>query len=63
MDLGALQGLIGECGGHLWMTVEPHGDMVVKVHLPLAASSARTPARTSVARSSPGRAVARWFQI
>jgi len=35
LDLGTLQGLVGECGGHLWMTLEPQGDMVAKLHLPL----------------------------
>jgi hypothetical protein len=41
LDLGTLQALVGECGGHLWMTVEPQGDMVAKLHLPLMADSAQ----------------------
>lgn len=62
VDLGALQGLIRECSGHLWMTVEPPGDMVVKIHLPLGASDDRTHPRTSAMRRSRGRMMARWFQ-
>src|SRR4029453_16379946 len=60
VDLGALQQLIGECGGHLWMEVEPPGNMVLKIHLPL---------RTVDAPTRPGnrahlgrvRAMGRWF--
>jgi len=38
VDLGALQELISECGGHLWITAEPGGSMVVKMRLPLRAA-------------------------
>jgi len=38
VDLGALQGLVRECGGHLWMEAEPPGDMTIKIHLPLRAA-------------------------
>jgi hypothetical protein len=34
LDLGVLQSLVGDCGGHLWMAAEPSGDMVLKIHLP-----------------------------
>jgi PAS domain S-box-containing protein len=34
VDLGALQALVSDCGGHLWMMAEPPGDMVLKIHLP-----------------------------
>jgi nitrogen-specific signal transduction histidine kinase len=37
VDLSALQELISECGGHLWITAEPGGSMVVKMRLPLRA--------------------------
>jgi signal transduction histidine kinase len=37
VDLSALQELIAECGGHLWITAEPGGAMVVKMRLPLRA--------------------------
>jgi chromosome segregation ATPase len=38
VDLGTLQELISECGGHLWITAEPGGSMVVKMRLPLRAA-------------------------
>jgi hypothetical protein len=50
VDLGALQGLISECHGHLWMTVEPAGDMVAKIHLPLHPSDESRRVRASVLR-------------
>ncbi|HEX7138105.1 MAG TPA: PAS domain S-box protein [Vicinamibacterales bacterium] len=57
VDLVALQSLIGDCGGHLWMNAEPGGDMEVKIRLPL-----RPPDRSAqMARSSGKRAVSRWF--
>jgi PAS domain S-box-containing protein len=34
VDLGALQALVSDCGGHLWMNAEPPGDMELKIHLP-----------------------------
>jgi hypothetical protein len=34
VDLGALQALVADCGGHLWMEVAPPGDMALKIHLP-----------------------------
>ena len=40
VDLGALQDLIRGCGGHLWVTAVPHGDMVVRIHLPLRSADA-----------------------
>jgi hypothetical protein len=33
-SIGTLQALVSECGGHLWMAVEPPGSMVLKIHLP-----------------------------
>jgi chromosome segregation ATPase len=38
VDLGALQDLISQCGGHLWITAEPGGSMVVRMRLPLRAA-------------------------
>jgi hypothetical protein len=38
VDFGTLQGLVHECGGHLWMEAEPPGDMTIKIHLPLRAA-------------------------
>ena len=34
IDLGPLVALIGEVGGHLWMSAEPAGNMTLQVHLP-----------------------------
>jgi hypothetical protein len=51
VDLGALQALVSDCGGHLWMMAEPPGDMVLKIHLPrrvLDRPDPRTPAKASV---------------
>lgn len=60
VDLGALQALIGDCGGHLWMKAEPGGDMEVKIHLPLRPEDTSTSA--GVVRSARKRSVSRWFQ-
>ena len=38
VDFATLQGLVSECGGHLWMKVQPRGDMVAKIRLPLVSS-------------------------
>ena len=59
VDLGALQALVSGCGGHLWMTVEPPGDMVLKIHLPrrvLDRPDPRPPAKASVRARWIGRA-------
>lgn len=56
VDLGTLQALVTDCGGHLWMTMDPQGDMVLKIHLPrrvLDSLDAPAPAK-------PGRA--RWIE-
>jgi len=62
VDLGALLGLIGDCGGHLWMSAEPSGNMVLKIHLPARVSDAPADARAATPRPERGRAVARWFR-
>ena len=61
VDLGTLQELVAECGGHLWMTVEGGGDMVVKIRLPLVTSYGEPPRRTS-ARGGRVRTLGHWFQ-
>jgi len=38
VDFGTLQGLVHDCGGHLWMEAEPPGDTTIKIHLPLRAA-------------------------
>lgn len=45
VHLGTLQELVADCGGHLWMTVEPVGDMVVKIRLPLVTTYGEPPRR------------------
>jgi hypothetical protein len=60
VDLGALQTLIGDCGGHLWMKAEPGGDMEVKIHLPLRSADASRSA--GVFSSARGRSIGAWFQ-
>jgi hypothetical protein len=62
VDLGALMGLIGDCGGHLWLTAEPPGNMVLKIHLPKRVSDGYTE-RKQVTRSRRGLSVGRWFGI
>ena len=34
MDLGPLMALIGDSGGHLWVSAEPAGNMTLQIHLP-----------------------------
>jgi len=60
LDFGTLHGLVGGCGGHLWMTLQPEGELVAKIHLPLLAFPQETAPRTLVARG--GRALTRLFQ-
>jgi hypothetical protein len=60
VDLGALQALVTDCGGHLWMMAEPPGDMVLKIHLPrrlLDRPDPRAPAK----RPGPARWINRAF--
>jgi PAS domain S-box-containing protein len=33
-DVGTLQALVGDSGGHVWMALEPTGQMVLRIHLP-----------------------------
>jgi hypothetical protein len=60
VDLGSLQSLIRECGGHLWMTVEPRGNMVAKIHLPLRPDD-RTDPRAPAMRNARERTMS-WPQ-
>jgi PAS domain-containing protein len=60
IDFGTLHGLVGGCGGHLWMTLQPEGELVAKIHLPLLALPGEQAPRTLVARG--GRALTRLFQ-
>jgi hypothetical protein len=62
VDLSALQTLIRDCGGHLWMTAEPPGDMLLKIHLPQGKSDRAAEPRAAVSRVKSGRAMGRWFR-
>lgn len=61
VDFGTLHGLVGGCGGHLWMTVQPQGDMIAKIRLPLLASHDDVAPRKLIARG--GRALTRLFHL
>jgi hypothetical protein len=64
VDLATLQGLVGECGGHLWLKLQPLGDIVAKIRLPLftAYDQKSLPATVLSARGGRTRTLARWFQ-
>jgi hypothetical protein len=62
VDLGAIQALIRDCGGHLWMAAEPPGDMVLKIHLPQRALDGPADRRAPVTRLKSGRPTGRWFR-
>jgi hypothetical protein len=62
VDFGTLQGLVSECGGHLWMKVQPAGDMVAKIRLPLLSLHDQTRPRAAVTRGGRERPTTRWFQ-
>ncbi len=61
VDFATLQGLVSECGGHLWMKVHPLGEMVAKIRLPLVTPRDQRAPRT-IARTGRERQAARWFQ-
>jgi hypothetical protein len=52
VDFGTLQGLVSECGGHLWMKEQPLGDMVAKIRLPLSAANQQALPRPSALRTA-----------
>jgi hypothetical protein len=62
VDLGTLQQLVSDCGGHLWMTVQRGGDMVAKIRLPLKISRDLTASRAVPVRSGRERTIARFLQ-
>jgi len=57
VELGTLQALVSDCGGHLWMKAEPPGDMVLKIHLPRRILDRSESPASSMARVRP-----RWLQ-
>jgi nitrogen-specific signal transduction histidine kinase len=62
VDLGALLGLIGDCGGHLWMTAEPPGNMTLKIHLPKRAPREVIDRGVPVPSLDRGRSLVKWFR-
>jgi chromosome segregation ATPase len=62
IDFATLQGLVSESGGHLWMKVQPLGDMVAKIRLPLLSPHDQTLPRTPTPRGGRERQTTRWFQ-
>ena len=62
VDLSALMRLLGECGGHLWVSAGPPGNMTLKIHLPMRASDAAARPARPLARPGAGRTLGRWFR-
>ena len=59
VDVGTLHGLVSECGGHLWMTVQPAGDMVAKIRLPLLSPHDQVFTRVAAFRGARERSTTR----
>ena len=59
VDVGTLHGLVSECGGHLWMTVQPGGDMVAKIRLPLLSPHDQVFTRVAAFRGARERSTTR----
>jgi hypothetical protein len=62
VDFATLQGLVSDCGGHLWMKVQPRGEMVAKIRLPLFSQQDQRVTRTLATRGNRDRQPAHWFQ-
>jgi signal transduction histidine kinase len=60
IDLGPLVALIGEVGGHLWMSAEPAGNMTLQVHLPKRSEDESLQPVAAVAGRA--RHFTRWFR-
>ena len=60
IDLGPLVALIGEVGGHLWMSAEPAGNMTLRVHLPKRTEDESVQPIAAV--SGRARQFTRWFR-
>ena len=60
IDLGPLAALIGEVGGHLWMSAEPAGNMTLRVHLPKRTEDESLQPVAAVAGRA--RQFTRWFR-
>jgi PAS domain-containing protein len=62
MDLGPLMALIGDLGGHLWMSVEPAGNVTLQIHLPRRTQDAAIETAVPGPLASRGRQLAKWFR-
>jgi hypothetical protein len=62
VDLSALLQLLGDSGGHLWVTAEPPGNMTLKIHLPMRAADRATRPAPQQAQPDGVRAPGRWFR-
>jgi PAS domain S-box-containing protein len=60
MDLGPLVALIGEVGGHLWISAERAGNMTLQIHLPKRIEDESL--EPVAALSGRARQLARWFR-
>ena len=60
IDLGPLVALIGEVGGHLWMSAEPAGNMTLQLHLPKRAEEESV--QPVAAAGGRARQLTRWFR-
>ena len=60
--LGGLLGLIAGCGGHLWMSADPPGNMTLKIHLPRKVEAIATAPAGLVPPASAVRSIGRWFR-
>jgi PAS domain S-box-containing protein len=59
VNVGALLEIVRNSGGHLWMAVEPTGNMVLKIHLPRPAPTDAS--GLPLPRLRRRRAIARWL--
>jgi len=62
VDFTIVQGLVNDCGGHLWIRVQPQGGMEAKVRVPLVSSHDQPQTRAVAVRSGRERLTARLFQ-
>jgi len=59
VDFTTLHGLVNDCGGHLWMKVQPQGGMEAKIRLPIVSTHDQPQTRPVAVRSG---LAARLFQ-
>ena len=62
MDLGPLLAIIGDAGGHLWMSAEPAGNVTLQIHLPKRTQADGMPPAMRQSSANRGRQLARWFR-